>query len=248
VIAIVVRDKTGKPERHELDLADISIGAAATNDIVLGGSEVSARHGRLVARDGRLIVVDLKSETGTYVNGRRITSPIVMRPADKIYIGNHTLHVGVVTAWPDDADATPIVDATEIRLLSEIAAGDDLARAVYADWLDERGRPDRAELLRLLQVYDDADDDARGSIWRRMYELVAAIEPRWRLRVSRPVIQGCQESGCPSAWNRLESTDRKHIRTCGTCARSVVFCVTAQDANSESGLGNSVAIDLLFER
>ena len=41
--------------------------------------------------------------------------------------------------------------STERALLAAIAASpdDDLPRLVYADWLDENGRPLRAEFIRL---------------------------------------------------------------------------------------------------
>src|SRR5262249_33345625 len=39
------------------------------------------------------IVVDMKSTNGTYVNGKKIAGPQVLRPADKIYIGDYVLNV-----------------------------------------------------------------------------------------------------------------------------------------------------------
>src|SRR5690606_27538897 len=46
---------------------------------------------RIVLKDNRFIVVDLKSTNGTYVNGRKITSPLVVKESDKIYIGDFVL-------------------------------------------------------------------------------------------------------------------------------------------------------------
>jgi len=40
---------------------------------------VSKRHARIVLKDGKFIIVDLKSTNGTYVNGRKITSPLVVK-------------------------------------------------------------------------------------------------------------------------------------------------------------------------
>jgi uncharacterized protein (TIGR02996 family) len=58
----------------------------------------------------------------------------------------------------------------------------DLPRLVYADWLEERGDPDRAEFLR-LQIERNAripdDPDARGIGWRE-YQLLLAHELRWK--------------------------------------------------------------------
>jgi pilus assembly protein CpaF len=56
---------------------------------------VSKRHATIVARQGRLTVVDLKSTNGTYVNGRRISTPKEIGPDDRIYIGDFTLRVNI---------------------------------------------------------------------------------------------------------------------------------------------------------
>jgi len=70
---------------------------------------VSKRHSRIVLKDSRFIVVDLKSTNGTYVNGRKITSPLVVKSGDKIYIGDFILTVedpsGV--AYADEGEAAP---------------------------------------------------------------------------------------------------------------------------------------------
>jgi len=54
---------------------------------------VSKRHARIVLKDGKFIIVDLKSTNGTYVNGRKITSPLVVKDSDKIYIGDFIVGV-----------------------------------------------------------------------------------------------------------------------------------------------------------
>src|SRR6185437_7810446 len=54
---------------------------------------VSKRHARLLFRDGRFIVTDLKSTNGTYVNGRKIAQATIVREGDKIYIGDFVLRI-----------------------------------------------------------------------------------------------------------------------------------------------------------
>ena len=63
------------------------------NDIVLPKGNVSKRHSQVFCREGRFFVHDLKSINGTYLNGRRITTPSVIRPGDKIYIGDFVVTV-----------------------------------------------------------------------------------------------------------------------------------------------------------
>jgi pilus assembly protein CpaF len=93
MFVVIVSEKGGSAERHEFQQNEVTIGRVQGNDIILGKGNVSKRHSRLVLKDGRFIVVDLKSTNGTYVNGRKVTSPLVVKPGDKIYIGDFTLTV-----------------------------------------------------------------------------------------------------------------------------------------------------------
>jgi len=67
---------------------EVTIGRVQGNDIVLPKGNVSKRHARIVLKDGKFIIVDLKSTNGTYVNGRKITKPRKVRRSDRIYVGD----------------------------------------------------------------------------------------------------------------------------------------------------------------
>jgi pilus assembly protein CpaF len=60
---------------------------------MLPKGNVSKHHARLLYRDGRFIVTDLKSTNGTYVNGRKISQATIVREGDKIYIGDFVLRL-----------------------------------------------------------------------------------------------------------------------------------------------------------
>lgn len=91
MFAITVTEKGGTPQRMDFDKPEITIGRIHGNDIVLAKGNVSKKHSRILFKDNRFIVVDLKSTNGTYVNSRKITSPFVLKAGDKIYIGDFTL-------------------------------------------------------------------------------------------------------------------------------------------------------------
>ncbi len=93
MFAIVVNEKGGEQKRLEFDKPEVTIGRVQGNDIILPKGNVSKRHSRIVLKDGKFIIVDLKSTNGTYVNGRKITSPLVVKGTDKIYIGDFILSV-----------------------------------------------------------------------------------------------------------------------------------------------------------
>ena len=93
MFSVIITEKGGSQRRVEFDQNEVTIGRVTGNDIVLPKGNVSKRHSRIVFKDSRFVVVDLKSTNGTYVNGRKISSPLVVKPGDKIYIGDFIITV-----------------------------------------------------------------------------------------------------------------------------------------------------------
>ena len=93
MFTVIVTEKGGDQKRLDFDKPEITIGRVQGNDIILPKGNVSKRHSRIVLKDGKFIIVDLKSTNGTYVNGRKITSPLVIKDSDKIYIGDFIITV-----------------------------------------------------------------------------------------------------------------------------------------------------------
>ena len=91
VFTVVITEKDGDERRVTFTEAEVTVGRVPGNDVVLPKGNVSKRHSRIVLKDNRFIVVDLKSTNGTYVNGRKITSPLVVKEGDKIYVGDYVL-------------------------------------------------------------------------------------------------------------------------------------------------------------
>ena len=109
MVAIVISEKGGAERKERFDKPEITIGRVKGNDVLLAKGNVSKRHARLIQRDGRFIVTDLKSTNGTYVNHRRITHAVV-REGDRIYIGDFVLWLeGPPDAGPI-ASAVPTAD------------------------------------------------------------------------------------------------------------------------------------------
>ena len=111
MFTVTVTEKDGPSETHTFDKTEVGIGRVKGNDIVLPKGNVSKRHSRIVVKDGKFIVVDLKSTNGTYVNGRKITSPQVIKTVDKVYIGDFIIAVAE-SAAPAPAKAKEEVAAT----------------------------------------------------------------------------------------------------------------------------------------
>src|SRR5471032_2674889 len=104
MFTIVISEKGGAERRETFEKVEISVGRVQGNDLMLPKGNVSKHHARLLYRDGRFIVTDLKSTNGTYVNGRKISQATIVREGDKIYIGDFVLRLetGLAPSLPDE--------------------------------------------------------------------------------------------------------------------------------------------------
>jgi pilus assembly protein CpaF len=93
MFSVIISEKGGAERREAFDRTEINVGRVQGNDLMLPKGNVSKRHARLLFRDGRFIVTDLKSTNGTYVNGRKISQATIVREGDKIYIGDFVLRI-----------------------------------------------------------------------------------------------------------------------------------------------------------
>ncbi|MCB9637653.1 MAG: FHA domain-containing protein [Myxococcales bacterium] len=92
LFAVTVHGPEGQ-QRYEFNQRDITIGRSSDSDIVLRRTDISRRHARILVREDRFVVLDLKSENGTFMNGQRLGSPQVAHPSDQLNIGDYTLFV-----------------------------------------------------------------------------------------------------------------------------------------------------------
>lgn len=90
----------GTPQTYLLTKAVTTIGRVGGNDIIIPETGVSRQHAR-IERDGdRLVIVDLGSLNGTWVNEERIEQARALRNGDVIQIGRTTLQVLLPPALP----------------------------------------------------------------------------------------------------------------------------------------------------
>lgn len=77
-------------ERFSLGVHTV-LGRAAGSDVVIDDPCVSARHAEVARTGAGYTLRDLGSTNGTYVNGRRIRGERVLRPGDRIRLGDTIL-------------------------------------------------------------------------------------------------------------------------------------------------------------
>ncbi len=70
---------------------ELTIGRAAACTLTLDDTYVSQLHASIVWSDRQYLATDTGSTNGTFVNRERITSPVVLRPGDRVQIGSTVL-------------------------------------------------------------------------------------------------------------------------------------------------------------
>lgn len=85
-------DRRVLAQRFPIGAAPLRVGRVAGNDIVLATPEVSRSHCMVAVEPGRgAVLTDLGSTNGTFVDGRRLTAPVVLSDQTLIAVGSHTL-------------------------------------------------------------------------------------------------------------------------------------------------------------
>jgi hypothetical protein len=79
-------DPTGR--EHPLTSDTITIGRAIENDIVITSKRVSREHARVRREGWRVILEDLGSTNGTFLNDERVLTPVELHDEDRIKIGD----------------------------------------------------------------------------------------------------------------------------------------------------------------
>lgn len=83
------RDPTGR--EHFLTSDPVIIGRAVENDIVVTSRRVSREHARVERQGQRIVLVDLGSTNGTFLNDERVLAPVELRDGDNVSIGDVVL-------------------------------------------------------------------------------------------------------------------------------------------------------------
>ena len=89
---LVVLDGQVPPRRIALDHLPLTVGRASPPaDLVLAGGDVSRRHCTFDLDGDRLVVTDLGSTNGTFVEGERLAAPAILQDGVLLRIGAHDL-------------------------------------------------------------------------------------------------------------------------------------------------------------
>jgi uncharacterized protein (TIGR02996 family) len=160
----------------------------------------------------------------------------------------------VTTAFevaPASVPPPPLRDAADARVLEAIARGDESARLVYADLLEERGLVDHAQWLRLEAEAQGAPEQQRPALIAALTVLRPRVGPAFIASVGRAPLEGCPivfGFRCPMKWEQLRPTQDDRVRFCEGCASTVTYFDELDEARRASWSGACVAVDLTVER
>jgi pSer/pThr/pTyr-binding forkhead associated (FHA) protein len=116
-------------EKRKLDQEVISIGRAQENDIVINNLSVSRYHAIIYNKGGKVVIKDLGSSNGTFVNGARVEESELWI-GDVVLIGKHVLKfsrrddINPEERAFQDEGGTVIVDVkTQEKILERLKSG-----------------------------------------------------------------------------------------------------------------------------
>jgi pSer/pThr/pTyr-binding forkhead associated (FHA) protein len=89
---VVIKSET--QQGTTVEVPDVVVlGRSADADVLLDDPYASDFHMRLVAENEGMVLHDLGSTNGTYVNGRRVTAPTRLKRGDTIQVGKSVMEV-----------------------------------------------------------------------------------------------------------------------------------------------------------
>lgn len=78
-------------DEYECKEKDTVIGRSSSNDIVIEDEGVSRKHCVIEPATNSYLLKDLKSTNGTFLNDKKVASPIILKHSDKITVGKTVL-------------------------------------------------------------------------------------------------------------------------------------------------------------
>src|SRR6266849_5239725 len=141
--SVILTEKGGATQRLDFDSEEITIGRVDENDICLPKGNISKKHTKIVVKDGKIIVLDLKSTNGTYVNGKKLAGPQVIQRSDNVYIGDFILNVDRDELVSDVLNEALGLGPLEIYLADD-SVSEVMVNAPSEIYVERSGRLERA--------------------------------------------------------------------------------------------------------
>lgn len=90
---LVVTDGPLAGTRLPLNSSSVTVGRSPDCSLVLDDGYASSRHARFYRNGDRIVIEDLSSTNGTWINGVKITQPTALPPSTPVTIGKTIMEV-----------------------------------------------------------------------------------------------------------------------------------------------------------
>jgi hypothetical protein len=118
---VEVEGNDGARARHDVRARPLCVGRAPSNDLVLRDDSISGHHAMLWADAGGLWVEDLKSRSGTKVNGDALAGVSALRPGDTLMMGERSnLRVCAHSDEGDTNERTWLVEDIQVGMQTPV--------------------------------------------------------------------------------------------------------------------------------
>ncbi len=148
-----LRIKTGSLAGRELEIVGkkFVIGRSDSCQLRPKSESVSRKHCILVMREGRLLLQDLGSRNGTYINDKRLPSDKakVLRDGDVLRVGKLTFDVLIEHGLTEAKrpEVTSVAEAAKRTVEGNSGEGSRMEESDITSWLDEADQIDRVRKL-----------------------------------------------------------------------------------------------------
>jgi pSer/pThr/pTyr-binding forkhead associated (FHA) protein len=118
VPTLLVEHPSGFTELHSLRASRTQVGRARTNDLMLDDARVSREHAVITVDGAFVLIEDLGSRNGVYVNGRKVTID-ALASGDVVTIGDCTLRFTAHHTDYSRIEAEPLSSVPGLRFLPD---------------------------------------------------------------------------------------------------------------------------------
>jgi pSer/pThr/pTyr-binding forkhead associated (FHA) protein len=121
---------------------------------------ISRRHCAIVRKDGKILLIDLKSRNGTVVNDKKLdpAKAKILKDGDHIRIGKLEF-VAIIEAGIANVKKPEVKDVKDAANRTAVAAGDSRYEEVdVSSWLDEADQIERTDVADNRQFQIDTSD------------------------------------------------------------------------------------------
>ena len=102
---LTLRAPTTSPIDYRLKPGSNTLGRKPDNDISIPDESASRKHAEIFCQEDTLVISDLESTNGTFVNRERIAEPRALRSGDQVRIGKHVAMV----SYRDDSNPSNLI-------------------------------------------------------------------------------------------------------------------------------------------